>query len=71
MDLGREAMASQNQATEAEFEAVIEAATTPSAAADDEDALILWMLSLDATRRLEVAQGFVDSIELLRHGRRD
>lgn len=39
--------------------------------ADDDSALILWMLGLDPTRRLAVAQGFVDSAEELRHGRRD
>jgi hypothetical protein len=37
---------------------------------DDEDALILWMLSLTPTQRLEVAQGFVDSVFAIRNGRR-
>lgn len=36
----------------------------------DDDALILWMLSLTPTQRLEVAQGFVDSVLALRNGRR-
>jgi hypothetical protein len=35
----------------------------------DDDALILWMLSLTPTQRLEVAQGFVDSVQALRSGR--
>jgi len=41
----------------------------PLAPSDDE-ALILWMLSLTPTQRLEVAQGFVDSVQALRNGRR-
>jgi len=36
----------------------------------DDDALILWMLSLTPTQRLDVAQGFVDSVLALRNGRR-
>lgn len=40
----------------------------PSAAEED-DGLILWMLSLTPTQRLEVAQGFVDSIQIIRNGR--
>ena len=36
----------------------------------DDDALILWMLSLTPTQRLEVAQGFADSVQALRDGRR-
>jgi hypothetical protein len=36
----------------------------------DDEALILWMLSLTPTQRLEVAQGFVDSVQALRNGRR-
>jgi len=36
----------------------------------ENDGLILWMLSLTPTQRLEVAQGFVDSIQVLRNGRR-
>jgi hypothetical protein len=39
-------------------------------AAEEEDGLILWMLSLTPTQRLEVAQGFIDSIQALRNGRR-
>lgn len=38
-------------------------------AATDDDALILWMLSLTPTKRLEAAQGFVDSVLALRNGR--
>ena len=37
---------------------------------DDNDHLIRWMLSLTPTQRLEVAQGFVDSVAALRNGRR-
>ena len=36
----------------------------------DDEALILWMLSLTPTQRLGVAQGFVDSVMALRNGRR-
>lgn len=36
----------------------------------DDDQLILWMLGLTATERLNVAQGFVDSVFALRNGRR-
>ena len=36
----------------------------------DDDSLILWMLSLTPTGRLEMAQGFVDSVIVLRNGRR-
>ncbi len=36
----------------------------------EDDGLILWMLSLTPTQRLEVAQGFVDSVRILRNGRR-
>jgi hypothetical protein len=35
---------------------------------EPDDALILWMLSLTPTQRLEVAQGFIDSIQVLRDG---
>jgi hypothetical protein len=34
----------------------------------DDDSLIRWMLSLTPTRRLEVAQGFVDSVMAIRDG---
>jgi hypothetical protein len=37
---------------------------------EPDDALILWMLSLTPAQRLEVAQGFVDSIQALRDGAR-
>ena len=43
--------------------------TTP-AEAEPDDALILWMLSLTPTQRLEVLQGFVDSVRALRDGAR-
>ncbi len=35
----------------------------------DDDSLILWMLSLTPTRRLAMAQGFVDSVTVLRNRR--
>ena len=37
---------------------------------EEDDGLILWMRSLTPTQRLEVAQGFIDSIQVLRNGRR-
>jgi hypothetical protein len=37
---------------------------------EDDDALILWMLSLTPTQRLQVAQGFVNGVRALRHGHR-
>jgi hypothetical protein len=37
---------------------------------DHDDSLILWMLELSPTKRLAVAQGFVDSVRVLRSGRR-
>jgi hypothetical protein len=36
----------------------------------DDDALILWFLSLTPAQRLETAQGFVDSVRLLQNGLR-
>ena len=39
-------------------------------AIDHDDSLILWMLGLSPTKRLAVAQGFVDSVRVLRSGRR-
>ena len=36
----------------------------------DDDHVILWMLSLTPTQRLEAAQGFVDSVLMLRNGLR-
>jgi hypothetical protein len=36
---------------------------------DEDDALILWMLSLTPAQRLEVAQGFVDSVQALRNAK--
>jgi hypothetical protein len=46
-------------------------APQPVEPADADGALIEWMLGLDATHRLEVAQGFADSVEVMRHARRD
>lgn len=46
----------------------MEPSPAPAVPSDDE-ALILWMLSLTPTQRLEVAQGFVDSVLALRNGR--
>jgi hypothetical protein len=43
---------------------------TPVEADAPDDALILWMLSLTPAQRLEVAQGFIDSIQALRDGAR-
>jgi len=43
----------------------------PGETRDDDDALIAWMLGLDATGRLEAAQGFVDSVEAMSRARRD
>jgi hypothetical protein len=36
----------------------------------DDDHVILWMLSLTPTQRLEVAQGFADSVRMLKNGLR-
>jgi predicted RNase H-like HicB family nuclease len=36
----------------------------------EDDSLILWMPSLTPTQRLGVAQGFVDSVRVLRQGAR-
>ncbi len=36
----------------------------------EDDDLILWMLNLSPTERLEAAQGFVDSVAELQNGRR-
>ena len=35
----------------------------------DDDPLILWFLSLTPMQRLQTAQGFADSVRLLRNGR--
>lgn len=35
---------------------------------DHDESLIRWMLSLSPTQRLEVAQGFADSVRILRRG---
>ena len=42
----------------------------PASAEQEDDGLILWMLSLTPAQRLEVAQGFIDSVQALRNGRR-
>lgn len=42
---------------------------SPEETSTDDDALILWMLSLTPAERLQVAQGFIDSVEALRRGR--
>jgi hypothetical protein len=57
---------SQLQSTPSEEEVLAHPGTVGDS---DDDALILWMLSLTPTRRLEVAQGFVDSVLALRNGR--
>jgi hypothetical protein len=44
-------------------------ADLPDSAETDDDALILWMLSLTPTQRLEAAQGFVDSVAELKKGK--
>ncbi len=56
-----------------EIEADLPSANHPPTSAEaqtDDDSLILWMLSLNPTRRLAMAQGFVDSVTVLRNGRR-
>jgi hypothetical protein len=50
--------------------AEVPATLDPASAEQEDDGLILWMLSLTPTQRLEVAQGFVDSVQALRNGRR-
>ena len=50
--------------------AEVSATLDPASAEQEDDGLILWMLSLTPTQRLEVAQGFVDSVQALRNGRR-
>jgi hypothetical protein len=44
--------------------------STPPEEWEDDDPLILWMLSLTPTQRLARAQGFVNSVRVLRNGRR-
>ncbi len=48
---------------------ILEGPALPGSEDDDDDSLIRWMLSLTPTRRLEVAQGFVDSILALQNAR--
>lgn len=45
-------------------------AAEPTVGEGDDDHVILWMLSLTPTQRLEVAQGFVDSVRMLKNGLR-
>lgn len=40
------------------------------AAVDDDDSLILWMLGLTPTKRLEALQNFVDGVVAIQHARR-
>jgi hypothetical protein len=51
-----------------------EIAETPEVVAepegDSDDSLIRWMLSLTPAQRLEVLQGYVDSVQALRDGAR-
>lgn len=42
----------------------------PPGVETDDDALILWMLSLTPRQRLDYAQGFIDSVAVLRNGYR-
>lgn len=46
------------------------AQSTEPSLGEDDDALILWFLSLTPAQRLETAQGFVDSVRLLQNGLR-
>jgi hypothetical protein len=55
-------------AADGDLEAPATLDTPPSE--QEDDGLILWMLSLTPAQRLEVAQGFVDSVRALRNGRR-
>jgi hypothetical protein len=47
-----------------------ESAAEPPLGEGDDDALILWFLSLTPAQRLATAQGFVDSVRLLKNGLR-
>lgn len=44
------------------------AVADPPVGEGDDDHVILWILSLTPTQRLEVAQGFVDSVLMIRDG---
>jgi len=44
--------------------------TVEAPAGTDDDSVILWMLSLSTPLRLKVAQGFVESVAVLRNARR-
>ncbi|MBW8877086.1 MAG: hypothetical protein JF614_19140 [Acidobacteria bacterium] len=56
-------------ASQEESEAV-PAQGSPGVAEGEDDGLIFWMLSLTPLQRLEIAQGFADSVMALRNGRR-
>lgn len=47
-----------------------EADADPPLGEGEDDHLILWMLSLTPTQRVEVAQQFVDSVLMIRDGLR-
>jgi len=63
-------MDSERVTAAGEDPAEVPATLDPASAEQEDDGLILWMLSLTPAQRLEVAQGFVDSIQALRNGRR-
>jgi hypothetical protein len=42
----------------------------PGVAEGEDDALILWMLSLTPLQRLQATHGFAESVMVLRNGRR-
>lgn len=67
MDPERVMAAGENPA---EVPATLDPARAEQEQQEEDDGLILWMLSLTPTQRLEVAQGFVDSVQALRNGRR-
>lgn len=48
----------------------VPAQASTGVAEGEDDGLILWMLSLTPLQRLEIAQGFADSVMALRNGRR-
>jgi hypothetical protein len=60
---------SKQPAPASEFPKPAESELSPPIGEGEDDALILWMLSLSPSKRLEVAQGFVDSVQALRDGR--
>jgi hypothetical protein len=54
----------------AAFEAKVSSPKVRPETSNDDDPLILWMLSLTPLQRLQVAQGFVRSVGKLRRARR-